>query len=97
MLKIQIKKNEHGNLSAIIDSDKDVNSLNTLFEFAYRKECGAWLFWLGRHNIPKEFRGPKKDFPMQFFKDACRAKYFLHPAGGIIPDEIKIMRGVELI
>ena len=87
-MKIQIKIIEDGNLAAMTE-----NLL--LFEFDYRKECGAWLFWFAGWKASKCFEGPKANFPLQFFKDACRAKYFF--IAGTLPDKIEITEGENLL
>lgn len=61
-----------------------------LFHFAYRKELGAWLFWLRGVRDPETFEG--KEFPMDFFLDACRAKDFML-FGGRLDPEVNILSG----
>lgn len=100
-IEIQIRKNSRDNLSAIFVENGRVDSFNTLFEFAYRKgmqDMGykpSWHFWLN-HSSHSSHRtnGERRDFPMAFFLDACKAKYFLHPRGGEIPDDVKITYGL---
>ena len=93
-LNIQIRKNEHGNLAAIFENeDGRAYGYNSLFQFAHRNGA-MWLFWLRRgYRASDLFEGKRKDFPLAFFIDACRATYFLHPRGGELPDEVRITYG----
>lgn len=95
-IDIQIRKNSHGNLSAYVDRGGRIDSFNELFQFAYRKDeqgnNGRWLFWLTHHNHPTIFACARKDFPMQFFLDACRAKYFIRYQAEM-PADIQITHG----
>ena len=101
-LNIQIRRNEHGNLSAIFETeDGKAHSFNSLFQFAYRKGenefegTPCWCFWLYRgFRASHTFKGERKDFPVEFFLNACRAKYFLHPRGEKLPDKVNITYGL---
>lgn len=85
-LEITVKANKYGDLFAFAPFE--------LFQFAYRKESGRWLFWLKGELNPEVF--PGKEFPMKFFLDACRAMFFLRN-GGPLPDTAEIVQGKELI
>lgn len=56
----------------------------------------AWYFWLRGNYNPYIFNGKKKDFPMEFFVNACRAKSFTLFGKGI-DDEVNIVSGKENI
>lgn len=92
MLHISIKRDsESPNLAAMEGN-------TTLFVFDYRHELKAWLFWIpGRHHtdpIKKEQRA----FPWEFFKDLCRAVYFLYFGGPLYNlDFIDIASGKSYI
>lgn len=83
-IKIEIKKNKYGSLFAVIDYQ--------LFQFEYRDK--KWYFWIRGDYDPEIFE--QKDFPMKFFLDACRAKYFIK-YGGELPDKASIEKGLEHI
>ena len=89
-LNISIKRTENGNLGAFCAHEMRFE----LFQFAYRKELKSWLFWLRGNYDPQQFTD--QPFPMKFFKDACRAKYFL-TYGTEIPDSVKIVSGSSFI
>lgn len=61
-----------------------------LFHFAYRKELGGWAFWLRGDRNPERF--PGKDFPINYFLDACRAKDFIL-FGGSLDSVVNITAG----
>ena len=93
-MEIEILKNKYGSLFA---TEKD--SCYNLFQFEYRsKDQGgpAWYFWLRGNYDPDIFNGDKKSFPMDFFKDACRAKMFILK-GGRLNDEVSIVKGKEFL
>ena len=69
MLEISIKKGNDENLYAIANSNNIVNM--SLFSFDYREQCGGWLFWFRGELNPEIKEG--KEFPMEYFKDLCRA------------------------
>ena len=93
ILKIQIRRKEGGNLCAIVE--RDGKPRETLFQFDYRNylDVPAWLFWTNGQRFPMKFPGARKDFPMQYFRDACRARYFLYLGSTEIPDDIVITYG----
>ena len=88
-IEVQILKCEDGNLIAW------ANGTVSLFEFVYREELSAWLFWFNGWRASRHFIGTREDFPMQFFKDACRAKFFF--CADILPDTVEITEGEKLI
>ena len=67
-----------------------------LFQFEYRdtESMGgpAWYFWLRGSYDPDIFKGSRKEFPMDFFKDACRAKAFIYKGKGM-HEEVEIVKG----
>ena len=88
-MKINIERNRYGSLFAV-----DAESKTIFFQFEYRAKADggpAWFFWLRGDFDPDTIEGKKKDFPMQFFKDACKAKAFIF--NGAMPDEVEIVRG----
>lgn len=88
-MKISIENNRYGSLFAV-----DAESKTILFQFEYRTKADggpAWFFWLRGNLDPDTIEGKKKDFPMQFFKDACKAKAFIF--SGVMPDEVEIVKG----
>lgn len=66
-MEIEIKK-DGGHLYALC-------GLSTLFQFEYRDGC--WYFWLRGGWDPDIFKGPKRNFPLDFFNHACTAKVFI--------------------
>ena len=86
-LQVTITRSKYGDLYATVPG-------GTLFQFTYRKECRGWLFWLRRELNPEIIRQGKKEFPLAFFKDACRAKYFIK-YGGSMPDSVIITDGMQ--
>ena len=98
-MTIKIVRDKWGNLFAF-------NGYYPLFQFLYQKEENRWLFWLRGHLDPAVFGG--KDFPMDFFKSACRAKFFIMFSEGdnneattrntlTIPRDVDISEGMEYI
>ena len=86
-LKVIIGQAENQNLAVWWESSE-------LFQFDYRKEMKAWLFWLrGNHN-PYSF--PQKEFPRKFFEDACRAMFLLR-FGLPLPDDVVVIEGEKLL
>ena len=67
----------------------------SLFAFEYRKESGSWYFWLRSPYIPAVFEG--RAFPMEFFRDACRAKQFIKTGADAMADDIVITSGRSYI
>lgn len=94
-MKIRITKNKYGSLFAVSDE-----KYYLLFQFEYREteEMGgpAWYFWLRGDYDPDFFKGEKECFPMEFFKDACRAKMFIITGEGL-HDEVEIVKGGNIL
>ena len=88
ILDITIKADKYGNGNLFAFGPYE------LFQFDWRKETGSWLFWLRGNLDPDSFLG--KEFPMKYFEDACRAKFFIKN-GGPMPDGINIIEGKELL
>ena len=79
-IKIEIIKNKYGSLFAVMNYE--------LFQFEYRDN--KWYFWIRGGYDPETFE--QKEFPMKFFLDACRAKYFIK-YGGELPEKVSIEKG----
>lgn len=93
-MDIKIRKNKYGSLFAV-----DAETNRELFQFEYRRKCDggpAWFFWLRGQYDPDKVFGKKKDFPMNFFVNACRAKCFLL-LGRNLDDVVNIVQGKENI
>ncbi len=92
-MEIEIVKNKYGSLFAV-----DTKSLYGLFQFEYRKtkDMGgpAWYFWLRGGNDPDIFNGKKKDFPMEFFTNACKSKLFILTGKGM-DEDVEIVKGED--
>ena len=72
-MNIEITKDRYGCLYA-----RRAETHETLFQFDYRTkhEAGpAWFFWLRNSYSPHKLFGKKKDFPMDFFVNACRVNF----------------------
>ncbi len=75
MLHISIKRDsESPNLAAMEGN-------TALFVFDYRYELKAWLFWIPGRSNTDPIKKEQRAFPWEFFKDLCRAVYFLHFGG----------------
>ena len=89
-MEIEIIKNRYDQLFA---TDAESNYL--LFQFEFRKKgMGAWYFWLRGDNDPDVFEG--KQFPLRYFKNACRAKNFIITCGTnpcVIDEDVEIVKG----
>ena len=72
------------------------NDFVPLFHFEYRSEVPAWYFWLRGEANPTIIKGQRKDFPIEFFENACRAKYFIRFEKGI-NDEVNIIKAPNYI
>ena len=95
MTDIKIQGDKYGSLFAF-----GANDFYPLFQFEYRENENlggpAWYFWLRGNYDPNIFKVEKKDFPMEFFKDACRAKMFIRD-GGKMCDDVNIVSGSHLL
>ena len=92
-MEIEIVKNRYDSLFAV-----DTKTNYGLFQFEYRnKDLGgpAWYFWLRGNYDPDIFNGKRKEFPMEFFNNACKAKLFL--LTGKWDDEVIIVKGEKHI
>ena len=93
-MEIIIKKNQYGSLFAHTKKDGA-----PLFQFEYRTpKLGGpgWYFWLRGNYDPDIFKGTRKNFPMDFFTRACRAKSFIRFGFGI-DDTVSIVKGKEYL
>lgn len=91
-MKINILRNEGGSLFACNENGISLFQ----FEFRSKPEHGgpAWYFWLRGNYNPHIFKGEIGDFPMHFFKSACRAVSFLW-LDKDIDDEVAIASGQD--
>ena len=92
-MEITIAKRNEDSISLFAYTDK---SYYPLFQFEYRdtENMGgpAWYFWLRGNYNPDIFKGEKKDFPMEFFVSACKAKAFIYN-GVSLNEEATIVKG----
>ena len=67
-----------------------------LFQFRETEEAGerAWYFWTHWANSPEVFKG---NFPMAYFTDLCRARYFILAGAKALPEGIIITEGKSCI
>ena len=84
-MDINIKKDNAGCLVAF-------GNHIALFKFTYDKN--SWYFWIRGAFDPEVIKG--RQFPMDFFVDACKAKHFLR-VGGKLAEEINIISGQSYI
>jgi len=69
-------------------------SKTCLFQFTHRKDENAWYFWWWGHAYnPMIIKGR---FPLKFFKEACRANYFIDNGCGI-DDDVIVVKGRNYI
>lgn len=93
-MKIKIIRDKWGSLFV-------TDGIYPLFQFEYRKSENRWLFWLNGDYDPAVFGG--RDFPVKFFINACRAKYFIMFADGCgngfvdMPEKVEVTEGMEYI
>ena len=92
-IKVKIIRAYNDNLAAHC-IDESTGHISELFQFDYRKELLAWLFWMTGNYTPQNFSG--KEFPEQYFIDACKAKYLIL-YGKCLPESVEIVSGKELI
>ena len=93
-MEIRIVKDNYGSLFAYNEK-----YAFALFQFEYRDERmggPAWYFWLRGDFIPVILECEKKDFPMQFFLDACKAKSFLLRCGEL-DEDVVIVKGKKYL
>ena len=84
-MRILITKDRYGHMRAL-------EGVSVLFEFDFRTDANAWLFWTpGREFNPCVI--PGKKFPMKYFADACRAVHFLRNDSGL--NESVIVEGIK--
>lgn len=83
-LFVTIQKNKYGSLFA--------DAPMRLFQFEYRKDDRSWFFWLRGVYDPDII--PGRRFPMEFFRNACLAKFFILNGGPMYKD-IAIDDGIK--
>lgn len=93
-MNIKITRSEYDSLFAETEFGAELFQ----FEFRATKSMGgpAWYFWLRGNYDPNIFKGSRNHFPMQFFMDAIRAKYFIY-YGGSVDDEVNVVSGWSYI
>ena len=67
----------------------------TLFQFEYRNYEDKWYFWPNTDFHPTIFEG--SEFPMEYFENLCKAKYFCETGTDEWPDTIKIIAGKKFL
>lgn len=67
----------------------------SLFYFEYRDWENKWYFWPNTNFNPTVFDKP--EFPMEYFENLCKAKYFCLTGTDVWPDSIKIIAGKKLL
>jgi len=67
----------------------------SLFYFEYRDWEDKWYFWPNTDFNPTVFDKP--EFPMEYFENLCRAKYFCLTGTDVWPDGIKIIAGKKYL
>lgn len=60
-----------------------------LFGFEYREDEDKWYFWPNTDFNPTIFEG--SEFPMEYFKNLCKAKYFCITGTDEWPTHINVM------
>ena len=87
-MDIKITKDNYGRLFA-------VEGVVAMFQFGYQADRDEWLFWMpGRGAYdPTIIKG--KDFPLEYFTNACRAVHFLREDGGL--DEVVNIFNYKLV
>ena len=87
-MEIAIKKEKESGALLAYSSGK------CLFDFQYRKGEKSWYFYgWGRAYRPLIFKGR---FPLEYFKNACRANHFIEFAEGI-DEEVTVVKGRNYI
>ena len=66
-----------------------------LFSFEYRAWENKWYFWPNTDFNPTVFDKP--EFPMEYFENLCRAKYFCLTGTDVWPDSVKIIAGKKYL
>lgn len=88
-INIKIERNQYGSQFAIA-------GYMTLFQFEARNTIGPqWYFWPAGNYSPVIFDG--EEFPMDYFTNLCRAKYFVEFGIDKFPDTVKIVKGKKLL
>ena len=87
-MEIEIRTGEDGR-SALFAYSK-----TCLFQFEHRKNENSWYFWMPGHPYdPMVFKGR---FPLGYFKDACRANFFIDHGFGI-DEDVVVVKGRNYI
>lgn len=67
-----------------------------LFTFEYRDWYDKkWYFWPNSDFNPTILDGP--EFPVEYFNNLCKAKYFCLTGTDVWPEEVKIIAGKKLL
>lgn len=75
-MDIKITKDNYGHLYA-------VDGIVAMFQFVYKADRDEWFFWLPGRNAydPTIIKG--KEFPLDYFTNACRCIHFLREDDGL--------------
>jgi len=84
-INITVRKDRYGSKFAFAGDHE-------LFQFEERTHNGAqWYFWPAGNYNPTVFNG--KEFPMNYFVDACKAKYMLDMKETSLPEKVNVVGG----
>ena len=88
-IRIRIEKNGYGELFATVGSQKFYTNL---FCFAPdNTTVPQWRFYPEEDGSPVIFDG--EQFPEDYFKNLCKAKYFIAMHVDQYPEEVKVVKG----
>lgn len=69
-----------------------------LFPFEYRQSEDKWYFWADEKANPSSptiFEGA--EFPMEYFNNLCKARYFTLSGTDVWLDKVQIVSGKQLL
>jgi hypothetical protein len=69
-----------------------------LFPFEYRQSEDKWYFWADEKMnpfVPTIFEGA--EFPMEYFNNLCKARYFTLTGTDIWPSKVQIVAGKKFL
>ena len=66
-----------------------------LFYFEYRDWENKWYFWPNTDFNPTVFDKP--EFPMEYFENLCKAKYFICMHIDEYPEEVNVVAGKKYL
>ena len=93
-IRIGIEKNSDGTLTATTGHPK---FYYRLFRFERSNVIGPqWKFWPSEHTVqPVTFDGDA--FPVNYFKDLCRARFFTEMGVDEYPGEVTVVKGQKYV